>query len=238
MKIAVCDDSKELREEITSLLTERQNGLEIKDFASGEALLNCGEDFDIIFLDISMQSLSGIEAAEQIRERQEKTPFKSIIVFITAFMDYMQSAFDVNAFHYLVKPVDKEKFGLVFDRAAKEVYLRQNLRSIVIKSGGVQKKLYLKDIHYVESSNKKTVFHTKNGVFDSYGKMEELEGKLGDCFYRCHRCFLVNLESISSYGYDEIRVINGDRLLLAKKKYPDFVKTYLRYAKEGGIVNI
>lgn len=238
MKIAVCDDSREIRGEIASLVKERQSGLETAEFGSGEELLRCGEDFDMIFLDISMKTLSGIETAERLRERQEKMPFKSIIVFVTAFSDYMQSAFDVNAFHYLVKPLDREKFGAVFDRAMKEICLRQNLRSVMIKTGGVQKKLYLKDIYYVESSNKKTVFHTKNGVFDSYGKMEELESRLGGSFYRCHRCFLVNMESICSYGFDEITVINGENLLLAKKKYPDFVKTYLRYAKEGGIVNV
>ena len=68
--------------------------------------------------------------------------------------------------------------------------------------------------------------------------MEELENRLGSTFYRCHRCYLVNMEKISAYSADNIQVINGDNLLLARKKYSDFIKTYMRYVKNGGIVNV
>lgn len=239
MKIAVCDDSKEIRLEIADLIKKQSDNAKIDFFDSGEAITASDEKYDIIFLDIAMKELSGIGAAKSIRERQEKFGGKkSIIIFITAFKDYMEEAFDVNAFHYLVKPIDSEKFSRVFSSAVKEADFEKRDGYIMVKSGGVQHKLFLRDIYYVESSNKKAIYHTKNGVFSTYGKMEDLESRLGGSFYRCHRCFLVNMESICSYGFDEITVINGDKLLLAQKKYSDFVKAYLRYAKEGGIVNV
>lgn len=145
----------------------------------------------------------------------------------------MSEAFDVNAFHYLIKPIDKEKLTEVFDRAAREISFAENTEYIVIKSFGRQQKLFLHDIYYIESSNKKAVYHTKNGIFEAYGKMDELEAKLEASFYRCHRCFLVNLENVRSYGYDEITVVNGEKLNMAKSKYAAFVKAYLRYAKEA-----
>lgn len=235
MKIAICDDSEEIRLEIADLIKNRCPEALITQYSSGEGIACSPEEYDIIFLDIAMGGLSGLEAAKRIRENRIR---KSIIIFITAFREHMQEAFDVNAFHYLIKPIDREKFADVLDRALKEISFTENAEYMVIKSFGRQQKLFLHDIYYIESSNKKAVYHTKNGIFEAYGKMEELEEKLGDSFYRCHRCFLVNMENICSYGYDEIRVVNGEKLILAKKKYSDFVKAYLRYAKGGGIVNV
>lgn len=235
MKIAICDDSEEIRLGIAELIKKRRPEAAVVCFASGEALICAPEEYGVIFLDIAMDGLSGLETAKRIREKQVK---KSIIIFITAFREHMQEAFDVNAFHYLIKPIDKEKFTEVLDRALKEASLSENSEYIVIKSFGRQQKLFLQDIYYIESSNKKTIYHTKNGIYEAYGKMEELETRLKSRFYRCHRCFLVNMENICSYGYDEIRVVNGEKLIMAKSKYSDFVKAYLRYAKEGGIVNV
>ena len=152
----------------------------------------------------------------------------------------MEAAFDVNAFHYLVKPIDEGKFSEVFSRAWKEMSVssEQAKKYIIVKSTGAQKKLLLRNIYYIESGNKKVIIHTTDGTLEVYGKMEELENRLGSTFYRCHRCYLVNMEKISAYSADNIQVINGDNLLLARKKYSDFIKTYMRYVKNGGIVNV
>ncbi len=68
--------------------------------------------------------------------------------------------------------------------------------------------------------------------------MDELEQMTGSGFYRCHRCYLVNMEKIVSYNADTIKIANGDKLILAQKKYNDFIKQYMKYAKDGGIVNV
>ncbi len=107
-----------------------------------------------------------------------------------------------------------------------------------MKNSGVQQKVYIKDIYYIESANKKVIIHTREGILESYGKMEELEQMIGTSFYRCHRCYLVNMEMIVSYNADTIGVVNGDKLILAQKKYHDFIKHYMKYARDGGIVNV
>ena len=93
----------------------------------------------------------------------------------------MEEAFDVNAFHYLLKPVSEDRFAQVLDRAWKE------------------------QSAYIESANKKVLVHTSGGVTEGYGKMERLEAELDGYFYRCHRCCLVNMEKISAYSTDIIR---------------------------------
>lgn len=147
MKIAICDDSGETRLEISRLVKKQQERAEIDFFVSGEELLSADTEYDIIFLDIAMKKLSGIETAKRLRESSEKRGGKkSIIVFITAFKDYMNEAFDVNAFHYLIKPVDGEKFSEVFSRAAKETDFASDGGYVMIKSGGIMQKLFLHDI--------------------------------------------------------------------------------------------
>ena len=229
MKIAVCDDDKATREHIVSLIKEQDASADITVFADGEEMLKSDGDFDISFLDVEM------------REEQEKTgKSKSIIIFVTGYEKYVYDAFDVSAFHYLIKPLNKEKFADVFGRAWKEASAmqEQGKQYLFVKNAGVQKKVYLKDIFYIESASRKVVIHTKTGMIETYGKMYEWEQAAGRDFYRCHRCYLVNMEKIVSYGTDMIEVVNGDKLLLAQKKYADFIKRYMDYAKNGGIVNV
>lgn len=239
MKIAICDDDRAVREELCRLIRKQAAEAEVFPYQSGEEMLQAGKDFAIFFLDIATGEVSGMEIAKRIREQEESGSRKSIIIFVTGYREYMEEAFDVNAFHYLVKPVDEEKFSEVFARAWKEASAceEQAKKHIMVKSSGVQQKLLLKDIYYIESGNKKVMIHTAGGTLEIYGKMEELENGLGNGFYRCHRCYLVNMEKISAYSADSIQVANGDNLLLARKKYSDFIKTYMRYVKNGGIVN-
>lgn len=240
MRIAVCDDDRPIREELSRLIQKQVSDADITEYQSGEALIHAGADFDIYFLDIEMDSVSGMELARHIREREENSGKRSILIFVTGYREYMGEAFDVNAFHYLVKPIDEEKFAEVLDRAWKETsaFCEQEKRYIMVKSLGAQQRLFLKNIYYIESRNKKVIIHTTDKTLEVYGKMEELENRLGGTFYRCHRCYLVNMEKISAYSADNIQVTNGDNLLLARTKYSDFIKAYMRYMKNGGIANV
>ena len=241
MKIAVCDDDMATREHIVTLIKELIRDTAVVTFASGEEMLKAKEDFDISFLDVKMKELSGMDVAKHIRQEQEQNGSKkSIIIFVSGYEKYMNDAFDVLAFHYLLKPIDEEKFRTVFRRALKELSVAEERtkRYILVKSSGVQQKVYVKDVYYIESANKKVIIHTGAGILESYGKMEKLEQMTGNGFYRCHRCYLVNMEKIVSYNADTIKVVNGDKLILAQKKYNDFIRHYMKYAKNGGIVNV
>lgn len=240
MKIAVCDDDRAVREGLIRLIRKQESDVDIMEYQSGETLINAGRNFDIYFLDIEMGKVSGMDIARHIREREENSRRRSIIIFVTGYREYMEEAFDVNAFHYLLKPIEEEKFSEVFSRAWKEasVSCEQEKKYIMVKSLGTQQKLLLKNIYYIESRNKKVVIHTTDKTLEVYGKMEELENRLGSTFYRCHRCYLVNMEKIAAYSADNIQATNGDNLLLARTKYSDFIKTYMRYVKNGGIVNV
>lgn len=240
MNIAVCDDEEKVREQIVSLIKKQSSDVNISSFAKGQDMLSDRNFFDICFLDIEMEDISGIELAKKIRKEQGDSGKRSIIIFVTGFREYMEDAFDVNAFHYLVKPIKEKKFAEVFQRAVKEVASTGERRDkyIIVKDGESKKKLLLREIQYIESSDRKVVFHMDNGLTETYARMYDLENELGDSFFRTHRCYIVNLEKVTAYSANSIQVLNGDSIMLAEKKYTDFVKTYLRYAKNGGIVNV
>jgi len=238
MDIAICDDEKNLRENLSDMIKEQYEDCNVDLYDSGNALLNTNKNYDIYFLDIQMAGIDGMKTAEQIRANQKNTS-ESIIIFITAFQEYMNKAFDVKAFHYLVKPIDKNKFKSVFLRAVSD-YTRANENAdkhILIKTGSVYNKILLGDIFYFESQGKKIIAHSKNGAMEYYGKMQEIEKILGDSFFRCHRCYIVNMDHITRYSATSIQLSNGDDILLAQKKFQEFVKIYMQFAKGGGLVH-
>jgi len=237
MNIAVCDSDLTIAAYIKDLILQENSKAAVAIFASSDELIKASANFNIYFLDI--KGISGMELARKIRDK-ENNKQRSVIIFITGYAEYMPEAFDVQAFHYLVKPIDEEKFKRVFKKAQQETQsaARQENEFVMLKIFGKNKKIFLKDIFYIESANKKVAVRTNEGVFEISGKMEDFEASLGDGFYRAHRCYLVNFAKISSYNQKEIELENGDRILLAQKKYGSFVNAYLTYAKTGGIVNV
>ncbi len=143
MKIAVCDDNQAIREELSRLIKRQALEADIVTFKSGEEMISAGENFDISFLDIEMGEVSGMDIARRIREREKDGRQRSIIIFVTGYREYMEAAFDVNAFHYLIKPIDAEKFSEVFDRAWKEMsaFDEQHKKQIMVISSRTQQKI-------------------------------------------------------------------------------------------------
>ena len=106
MKIAICDDEKEIRESLRKILEEYKEPFEQIDlYTSGEELLECDRNYDLLFLDIDMKGINGIETARKIRLKDKKIK----IVYVTAYKEYASQAFSVHAFGYLLKPIKKEK---------------------------------------------------------------------------------------------------------------------------------
>ncbi len=241
IKIAVCDNSRESGDCLKDLIIRQKPGTRVQTFASAEELLALGEDFDIYFLDI--KGVGGMELARRLRAQEQGR--RHIIIFVTGYRDYMEAAFDVQAFHYLVKPIDREKFAQVLEKACREAeFLHQQGEDYVLlkvrdREGEMEsRKVLLRDIRFVESNNKNVIFHTEGGAFSAQGTMEEFEERLGTGFYRCHRCFIVNMAKITAYNQREIQVAGGEVVMLAHKRYGAFVKEYLRYARGGGMVSV
>lgn len=235
MNIAVVDDEETIRQQIYSFIKKSKPDFRVGSFATGEEMLAAGKYFDIIFLDIQMEGMGGIEAARILRRQDED----AILIFITGIKEYVFEAFDVSAFHYLVKPIEEKKFMEVLGRAVAEVGKRKGQREqqIFIRTKNQGYTLRLDSILYIESRAKKVEIHITDTeeVIEAYATMDELEGQLGGSFYRCHRGYLVNMAHIVRYDNDSILLSGGEKVYLTRKKHGEFVKAYMWYLQNGGV---
>ena len=231
LNIAICDDEKAIREQINELIEKEKLGVCSEHYETGDSLLAAGKQFDIVFLDIQMDGTDGIETARKLRERDEDT----ILIFITAIREYVFKAFDVAAFHYLLKPIEEDKFHEVFQRAKRDLEKRkkQQRETIFIKTRNRSFTLEKDSILYIESRAKKVEIHTTGEIIEAYASMNEMEGQLGESFYRCHRGYLVNMAYVAEYDSESVTLNNGEYVYLAKEKYGEFVKAYMRYLRNG-----
>lgn len=232
MNIAVCDDERKVREQIREWILELKPNCLVELFSSGEALLCSSFSFDIIFLDIQMEHMNGIETAEALRKKDEE----AVLIFVTALKEYVFEAFDVSAFHYLLKPLKKERLASVFRKGVQEVEKKreQEGRQLLVRTRKRNMAIKIRDIYYIESQGRKVEIHTIKETIEMYGTMNEMEKELIQDFYRCHRGFLVNLAYVAEYGADYIFLGNGEKIYMAKEKYAGFVKAYMRYLRGGG----
>lgn len=238
MKIAVCDDEKEIRDMFAEKIGKLCPEADLWLYQSGEELLLSDKEPDILLLDIQMPGKNGMETAKELRRKNKR----AIIIFVTALDDFVFQAFDVGAFHYLVKPFDDRKFTEVLQNAIEQSEDRRGLEdagrkgempSLIITTGGKHIAVNLEDIVYAEVFDRKVILHTMDADIEYYGKMRELEEKAGDEFYRIHRSFLVNFGYIRKYDATTVYLEKG-QALMAKQNYQGFVKQYLRYNQRKG----
>ena len=236
MRISICDDEAPTRAYLTSLIRAQDCPCEVVEYASAGDCLAGHRGIDLLFLDIELNATGpdGMALARQIRESNSAA--QPVIIFVTGYERYVFDAFDVGAFQYLLKPVDEEKFAQVFARAVEQIEAGrvqpQFSHALTLQSAGTSRTVPLDSIYYIESSNHKVELHLKNGEFACYAKIGDLELELQDQFFRIHKGYLVNLSYVAGYSKTEVTLTNGERLLLSKYKYQDFVKAYLHFLKK------
>lgn len=236
MRIGVCDDEKEVREYIKEKVNRLFPKAEVVIYASGQEVLREKTLPDILFLDIQMPELNGMETAKILR----KTDKKTVIIFVTALEEYVFQAFDVDAFHYLVKPFTNEKFYEVLQKAVKRCRTKQEQsqftdekQTLLITAQGKHVVVNINDIVYAEVYDRKVMLHSLHSDIEYYGKMKELAKKAGEDFFRPHRAYLVNLRYVKKYNSTTIWLENG-QVLMAKQNYQEFVKAFLRFNRRMG----
>ncbi|MCI9174298.1 MAG: response regulator transcription factor [Lachnospiraceae bacterium] len=237
MQIGICDDQKEIREMIMEKVRRCYPTEDMTAYRSGRELLDAHHLPDILFLDIQMPEPDGMETARELRKRDGQM----IIIFVTVTEDYVFQAFDVGAFHYLVKPLEDEKLGEVLEkavsqykeRALESMGAKRERPSLMVTSKGEHITVPFEDIVYAEVFNRKIILHTMDAEIEYYGKMKELEKRAGEDFYRSHRAYLVNFNFVRRYNAAVIYLKKG-QALVAKQNYQDFVKCYLRFNQRKG----
>ncbi|GAB6109121.1 LytR/AlgR family response regulator transcription factor [Fusibacter bizertensis] len=232
INIAICDDEERMRvtlaAQVNTYMACQSNEFQVFSFANAETLLRSNVFFDIVFLDIQMNDVTGMEAALKLREMGSKC----FIIFITVLKEYVYNAFEVDASDYLLKPVDEHRLYRTLDRILKTIN-HHSENYLIIKKENSLKTIRFEDIVYCEAINRKIFVHTLSESINYYYKIGELEKQLDHSFFRCHRSYLVNLKYVCGYENGMTILENGEHIPVSRLRQQAFATVVLDYMKAG-----
>ena len=231
LHIAVCDDEQAQAELYASIARDwgAQSGqvVQVETFGSAESFLYAwGEDrsFDVLFLDIQMPGENGIVLARRLRLEDERLS----IVFVTGLPQFMEQGYEVEALHYLVKPVRPERIFSCLDRAARRCEAQDRTVLIVCGTGNIR--LHERELLYAEAFSHMVEVHTRQGAYETSMGIGTLSDRLDPAmFFRAHRSYLVNLRWVSRIGREELWLDNGVRLPVSRRQYDALNRAFIAY---------
>lgn len=219
IKIAICDDDQ-ITLNNTKVIIEnyRIKDFQINSYNSGEELLESNLKFDIIFLDIDMTGINGIETAKRIRTFDKKVK----IIYVTNYTDYTSSAFSVHAFGYLVKPIKEKDLHEQLEEALS--YMKEDEECIVefMTEEGIVR-IDIKKIYYFEYVSRKILMKTSEKTYVLKDKISQISEKMKVFgFEMPHKSFVVNLYNVKSVKGYEVYMMDKSIVPLSQKKSTEF----------------
>ena len=231
IRIAICDDEKHMSDHIRSMVLnffrKKNREISLRMFSGGEELLSYNGQIDILFLDIQMKDMDGMETARRLRADK----FRGFLVFITVLKEMVFQSFEVQAYDYLVKPVDDKQFEKTMERLYASM---QNASedSLLVQKGYEGRIIREDEIVFCEIIDRKIYLNLASGeVVDYYERIENLETKLNNRFYRCHRSYLINLKHLKGYKNGTACMDNGKEIPVSRLRSREFSGVVLQYMK-------
>lgn len=219
LKIAVCDDDKKSLDDTQKMLerwaADTVSGIELNCFDNGDSLIRECENghFDIIFLDIMMPLLNGMDTAKEIRSRDRSVR----IIFLTSSAEFALQSYSVKAADYCLKPITYQRLKEVMDDCAASIL--QEPESLTLKTVGGYQKIYLHNIEYIEAQNKRVFIYLKSDkAIEVIQPLYTFEKGLSDSkgFFKCHRSYLVYLPNVDYFNNTEIKTKSGRRIPISR----------------------
>ncbi len=210
--IAIVDDVLQDREYIAGLVylwaQEKGHTVTLKTFPSSEAFLFAREESkktEMLLLDIEMGAMNGVELAKELRQVQKDTMLQ--LVFITGFPDFIAEGYEVDALHYLIKPVVPAKLFSVLDKAVTNLAkVEKHLRVTYDRRMDF---IPLSKIYYIEAQRQYVLIHAEDGEYRMKTSLAETKGALDEYFFQCQRSFLVNLRYVAQVKNNCVILKNG-----------------------------
>lgn len=206
MNIAICDDEENIRIYIRKLIQKQEPFCKITEFSSGKELLEFQDETNAEEIDILFLDISMGDEDGMTVAKQLRSQMESNFeqVFAQTIREYQ---------YLMAKKKEKPK-------------------EVLVRNGNRTRSVSADEIYYIESSNRKVTLYLRHEKIEYYDKISSLESELKPDFFRIHKGYLVNIKYVERYDRTEVKMRNGDSLLISKYKYQDFVKRYLEYISE------
>lgn len=233
MNIAICDDIVEYRLSIKCYATEyfKMHHLDytIKEFKSGNDLLDSNTSYDILFLDIELGDSNGIDIAKKIQKKNRNT----VILIVTSYHQYLDDAMDINVTRYIDKPINQNRIYSALDKALSVI--NESVITFQMKDNQIAR-LKLSEIIYAEAKFKGVFIYTQNQSYKIKETMKELRSMLSaSCFAIPHNSYIVNLNYVRDYKREEIALTepySNIKISVATRKQADFKRRFLDFISE------
>ncbi len=234
LKIIILEDQRDQAERLSAMLkryadTHPSFSYTLQHYDQSIQLLTeyrC--DTDLLFLDIQLPDMLGIDVAKRIRAIDDQV----MIVFITMLTQYAIEGYSVGAFDYVLKPVRYDEFSAKLDRACRILSHRSSSMTIDVHTKEDIRRISVDDITYIEVSNHDVMIHTPQETYKQWGSLKTYEEMLGEVhFVRCNACYLVNLKYVKGIHGDLV-LVHQDELTISKSKRKDFMAAVAQY--KGG----
>lgn len=230
LTIAICDDNENQISELRRLLDEwaadKPFALAIEEYISAESFLFSYHDkpCDLLLLDIEMRGINGMKLAKNLRSNGDMLP----IVFITGYSDYISEGYDVEALHYLLKPVSKEKLFAVLDKYVEKRSVKAD--ELLIETADGATHISADRITYIEAFGRKTALHLSDDtIIDCTMSISKFSAMQVNGFVSSHRSYIVNLRYIRTIGKTALILDNGEEIPLSRRLYSDFNRQFIDF---------
>lgn len=233
INIAICDDDIKVTSLVENYLCEITRNTDINIsidvFYDGSTLVDhCKNQkmrYDIIYLDIEMKTMGGIEAAKNIRLYDREV----ILIFVSNYDNYLKELLEIEPFRFLDKPIVKEDFENYFYKAINRI--KNNDEAFTFKYQKEHYKIRYRDIIYFESCKRVIIIITQDTMYQFYGKLNDIEKLIYEKkhnFLRIHQSYLVNLKYIKKISFSYIELENGELLKISDERQKKVRDTYCR----------
>ena len=223
---AICEDetyfAAKLQRLAAGYFETRKLEADLVVFSSGETLLQSGRAWDLVLMDIKLPGRDGMDTAAQLKAQANG----SQIIFLTAYPQYVFHAFDLEAVHYLLKPVQPDRLYAALDRAVTRIW-REDRQALLLSAQDSTIQVPVKEILYCEAMGHQITVHTFFKRCRFSGTLEDLHRRLDGDFFRCHKSYLVNLRAVTGREAGAVTVANGDKVLIARRKQRELTRRLL-----------
>ena len=229
IRVAIVEDTEQDRDWLISLIAEWRaahgKNIVIDTYPDAVTFLEKGvENADIIFMDIRMPYMSGMEAAGKLRAVNDH----SVLIFLTTLAGYAIKGYAVDAMDFIVKPIERARFAHTFEKAIR--LCERKKKYITIQSKDRVLRVNTDEILYIESFAHYKVYHVGTQAYSINEDMEHLLGSLPAEFVRCHRSYIVNLKNIESVGRDAVKLTGSDMLIpVSRNRREELISALTKY---------
>lgn len=232
MRIAICEDNREHREILEEMINrwaqkQRENVL-VRHYESAEQFLFFMKDephFDLVFLDIQMSKINGLQLARMIRQEDRLI----LLIFTTALKRYAPVGYEVAAFRYLIKPLQENEVFSVLTKASQVIEERKR-EAVIVTRGDESRRIFKEDIYYIEVDNHHVILHLKEETIRFKAKLKEFETQFREPqFCKCHRSYIVNLKYTGKISREGVEIDGRVTLPISKSRWEELNHCYMEY---------